>query len=1026
MPDPRPLALCALLTILLQVLQSSPTEAAETETTPDYQLAVSFDLVSGTLTGTARIMLDAGESITLDTGSLTITGLLLKRQDASEPKPDLAPGPNLTVPAGSTAQELFVSYTFRPEGDGLNLIAPEGIALLSGWYPLPTDKRRYHLSASLPPGFTGISESATYPLLRDGDIVSAAFPLPLAAIHFLAARYDTASLLVREGLLVHTLFFPEDHGLAHGYLEKAKEYILRYEREIGPFPYNHYAVVANRLPTGFGMPTFTLLGQSVLRLPFIKDTSLGHEVLHSWFGNSVEVEPGSGNWCEGLTSYLADHAFRDDLGEGAAYRKEAILNYLSYVHEENVIALSSFRDAGHSQPQARARRAVGYSRAMLLFHELEQRLGAERFRQGIRHFYASHRDDTASWDDLQASFEHVAAGEDLDRFFTERLNRTDIPVIRAEDISVLQSENGNILQFQLVQETATPFSLRLPVTVTTAGGEHHFIIESDLERTEIRLPLPARPLAFTLDREYSLLRALAADENPPVWSKYMGSDKQLAILQSREEEDIYRPLLQALAFSKESIKYGDEVTNGELAGADLLLLGLNQQAVRTLFASPDHPGDGFTLEVRANPLNPDHVAVLVSSAGEEETQAVASRLSHYGKYGYLHFRQGRIVETVIPETTAGLHYPLEQLPVGGATAQLDPFAAMAEELAERDVIYVGETHTSAADHRLQLRLLEAIAGRVEDLAIGMEMFPDTSQRALDDYLLGDGSMSEKEFLKASRYFEVWQFDFRYFREIFALAKSKRIPVIGLNLEREIVSTVYRTGSTDQLTDEVRKALPQQRDLDLQGYGERLQLMHALHQEGGHGSGTASGFIQAQALWDETMAENIARYLRSHPGRKMVVLAGNQHTRKDSGIPPRLARRMEVRQATVINVSDDLEPENLRDIADYFFLSEPLPADAPPKMGIMLEEREDSGVHYLEVVDFSPESKAPETGLEKGDRLLSIAGTPIASMADVRIAMLDADAVEAVPVRVERHNGDATTIHEYTVPLTRAPPAKPHP
>ncbi len=65
-------------------------------------------------------------------------------------------------------------------------------------------------------------------------------------------------------------------------------------------------------PTGFGMPTFTLLGTQVLRLPFIKETSLGHEILHSWFGNSIEVRLDSGNWCEGLTTYLADMAYRED------------------------------------------------------------------------------------------------------------------------------------------------------------------------------------------------------------------------------------------------------------------------------------------------------------------------------------------------------------------------------------------------------------------------------------------------------------------------------------------------------------------------------------------------------------------------------------------------------------------------------------------------------------------------------------------------------------------------------------------
>ena len=141
-------------------------------------------------------------------------------------------------------------------------------------------------------------------------------------------------------------------------------------KEIGPFPYNHYAVVSNRLPSGFGMPTFTLLGQMVLRLPFIKETSLGHEVINSWFGNSIEVADGSGNWCEGLTSYLADFSYAADKGEGASHRKAALVNYQSYVHQGSASPLFDFGSASHNQPMAKAKRAVGYNRSAMLFHQL--------------------------------------------------------------------------------------------------------------------------------------------------------------------------------------------------------------------------------------------------------------------------------------------------------------------------------------------------------------------------------------------------------------------------------------------------------------------------------------------------------------------------------------------------------------------------------------------------------------------------------------------------------------------------------
>ena len=59
------------------------------------------------------------------------------------------------------------------------------------------------------------------------------------------------------------------------------------------------------------MATLTLLGSDVINLPFIVKTSLGHEILHQWFGNSVYVNHKKGNWAEGLTSYLSDHYYKE-------------------------------------------------------------------------------------------------------------------------------------------------------------------------------------------------------------------------------------------------------------------------------------------------------------------------------------------------------------------------------------------------------------------------------------------------------------------------------------------------------------------------------------------------------------------------------------------------------------------------------------------------------------------------------------------------------------------------------------------
>lgn len=1001
-------------------------------------MAVTFDLTKQQLIGTARIKVDAHETIKLHTNGLKITGILLKRQDG---------GSNEVVPSGNSSftlsaepffRELFISYVLNTEKSHSNLISPAGITLIDSWYPLPEKKMIYRLDATIPEGFKAICESDVFPLSQVDNTVTATFSEPAHALHFAAAPYSVSTISVREGLDIHAMFFQEDTNLAKSYLQKTKEYISTYEKQIGPFPYNHYVIVANRLPTGLGMQTFTLLGQAVLRLPFIKDTSLRHEILHSWFGNSVDVDVEYGNWCEALTSYLADHTYRDELGEGPLYRKEALINYFSYVHSDT-IPLSSFISASHNQQMARSRRAVGYSRGLMLFSELQERLGTPAFNDGIKDFFTGFKGKTASWNDIRTVFSK-SSGTDLTQFFAERLTRTDAPDFYAENISTSQEDGQTFLNFSLIQANEKPYSLHIPVNVETISGNHDFTVVAHEPETTVKLPLPGRPLRFYLDRNYSMMRQLVLEELPPAWSRFMGSENQLILVESEETVNLYQPLLEALKAEDENIKTGSEVKNSELRDKDLLILGLNQNAARTLFGNPTQTANGFTLDVRQNPLNPDHVAVLVSSSDPDQTTSVASRLSHYGKYAYLSFANGRNTKKTTAPTAMGQEYILEQLPTGGSTSPLDNFDKIVDQLSKNDVVYIGETHDSVSDHRLQLRLIEAIAKRTPDIAIGMEMFPYTSQPSLDRYVLKDSTMSEKEFLKSSGYFKVWRYNFRFFREIFQFAKKNRIPVLGLNLEREIVSAVYKSGSTDELSKEELLSLPQDRDLDMQGYTERLRSMYSLHKEGSHGSGLASGFIQAQALWDETMAENIVIHLRENPGRKIVVLAGSQHTRKDSGIPPRVARRIDVQQASVLNILNGSTPVNLEIIADYFFLAEPLPAEDDPKIGIVLNEHsvkteneekdkttgENKNEQYIEITEFSPNSTADEAGLRKGDIVISLNGYPISTMEDIRIAMVDTTIESTIGVKVLRkENGEKSELN-FEVKPVKMTSEKPHP
>jgi len=1003
-----------------------PPASAKIRKTPgNYQLSLSFDLENNQLTGTARITLQPGPVFPLSVAGINVTGTLLKDQAGCEKKLTVI-NEMITVPASDFLRELYISYTKKVSGNVKNIISHEGISLVSNWHPIPAVAMKFVLKATLPQAFTAISETDHFPLPRDNNTVTATFSHPLYSLHFAAGPYFHKKRKVREGLFVHSLFFAEDQELADNYLHAAVTFIKRYEKQIGPFPYNHYVIAANRLPTGFGIPGYTLIGQRILRLPFIKETSLGHEILHSWFGNRVGVDYTKGNWCEGLTSYLADHSYKAEKGDGIQDRKEAITHYLNYNDpEEAVISLNQFNSASHNQPLARARRSVGYTRGALLFHELKEKIGKQPFIEAVRLFYQKNKDKEASWTDLQESFETTSKRK-LNTFFKERLQSREIPSLKIGKIEINSVDHRPVLSFTLIQQTKTPFSLLVPVQIKSITGTTVYRQFINKAETEVSIELETSPLKILIDPEYSFLRTLSEPELPAVWAGFMGDKKKLIILATEKERITFGSLLRSLTAENLTVKLSDEVSNQELSENSILFLNPDQLPSLSLFGNPGHSVDGFTLDVRTNPLNPKHVAVLVSSSDKRETNMVANRLSHYGKYSILHFLHGRNIKKDISPTRSGIQAVLDILPRGGNTSTLSSFDRIIDKLNQARIIYIGETHTSFADHMLQLRIIEALHARDPNLVIGMEMFPASKQRPLDQYILNNGDNDEQTFLKESDYFKVWSYDYRFFRDIINFAKTNGLPVRGLNLNKEIVANVFRSGNTDSLEEAARLSLPTERNLDMDGYRERLTMMHDIHIQGSHGEGNTAGFLQAQALWDESMAENIANYMRDNPNKKMVVLAGTEHTRKDSGIPPRVKRRIDIKQSSVLNITNADNRKNLTQVADYFFISDPAILPESPKIGIVLVPVKNDDRAFLKISQISPHGKAGEAGLQAGDILKEINGVLIEEMSDLRIAMIDAQEGETIIVTILRGKGDHKIEMQFSVELSIPHPLTMHP
>lgn len=337
-------------------------------------------------------------------------------------------------------------------------------------------------------------------------------------------------------------------------------------------------------------------------------------------------------------------------------------------------------------------------------------------------------------------------------------------------------------------------------------------------------------------------------------------------------------------------------------------------------------------------------------------------------------------------------YPPPRPPVVGDILHLPTGYYVSEEqmravATDTRIVYVGETHDNPASHRLELTVLRAMAERYPDgVALGMEMFTPDQQETIDRWLSGE--LAEKAFLKESRWQEQWRMDFDYYRPLLEFARERNIPVIGLNAPKSLVKSATMKNLGENV-DEERQQLPEM-DLDDPYHGAFVTAMYSGHS---HGTSGLEGFQRVQTLWDETMAENVARYLESQEGknRRLVVVAGGNHVRHGFGIPRRVFRRLPT-SYLIIGSKELVVPEDKRDrLMDVEVPKFPMPPYdflvfteyedlAPPKvmLGILLDEAEGK----VRVKSVLPGSVAEAAGLQEGDVLLEIDGMPVAESFDL--------------------------------------------
>lgn len=314
--------------------------------------------------------------------------------------------------------------------------------------------------------------------------------------------------------------------------------------------------------------------------------------------------------------------------------------------------------------------------------------------------------------------------------------------------------------------------------------------------------------------------------------------------------------------------------------------------------------------------------------------------------------------------------------------------SLVPELADKRVVYVGERHDRYDHHLIQLEIIRALHARDPRLAIGMEAFQQPFQQALDDYVAGRSS--EQDLLRDSEYFSRWGLDYRLYAPILRYAREHGLPVIALNLPKELTRAVGQAG-IEGISEEERAQLPVEIDRSDQAYRQRLEAIFQQHPNSGQ---PFEYFLEVQLLWDEGMAERAVRFLQEHPDHRLVILAGGGHLAHGSGIPNRLERRLAVDSAIVLNGWDGTLDA---DVADFLLLPEEQRLPKVGRIGALLDQ-DDQG---LKVSACLSEGPCAAAGLKKRDRILTLDGAPIQDMADLRLVMWDKRPGDEIILEIER-------------------------
>ena len=225
------------------------------------------------------------------------------------------------------------------------------------------------------------------------------------------------------------------------------------------------------------------------------------------------------------------------------------------------------------------------------------------------------------------------------------------------------------------------------------------------------------------------------------------------------------------------------------------------------------------------------------------------------------------------------------------------------------VIFVGEIHASRRSHRVQLEVIRHLYEKGRDVVIAIEVIANERQDMLNRWI--KGSMSGESF--ARFFYKESKLPFSAYESILRFAKTRGIPVVGLDANRKLIADVSKKGI---------KAVPEEyvRKIGFSDCSDNLEYGRLLGLSSGrqYHSVKFPYLCDGQRMRDTVMADNILNILKKG-SPTVVVMAGNAHVLKPA-LPRILKNQTDVSYKVIVSKEVENMINKVVDsgVADYIW------------------------------------------------------------------------------------------------------------